>query len=181
MWCLSGAMAHATERTTEGNGEHGTERIWRGETAVGRRCTPSLDPWRYGAQGSWTCISNPQRCRVAKMVGLAAANGNPPALLERGLLRQPPLPHGHGDADILAVYEIRNCLVHAGDDLSVFVKADLIRAFAQRRRPTLCREQRLDLEDATAKIIARVIYAFLEAVYDAALVKFPGHYGRRRP
>lgn len=80
--------------------------------------------------------------------------------------------------DILAVYEIRNCLVHAGGDLRAFPKAEAIRTFAQRRQLTLCREQHLALEGTTAKTIARVIYEFLEAVYDAALEKFPGHYGR---
>ena len=82
--------------------------------------------------------------------------------------------------DVLAVYEIRNCLVHAGGDLHAFARAEVIRAFAQRRQLPLCREEHLELEGATAKAIARVIYAFLEAVYDAALEKFPGHYGRRR-
>ncbi len=82
--------------------------------------------------------------------------------------------------DILAVYEIRNCLVHAGGDLHAFAKADVIRAFAQRRQLAMCRDERIELEDATAKTIARVIYAFLEGVYEAALVKFPGHYGRRK-
>jgi hypothetical protein len=82
--------------------------------------------------------------------------------------------------DILAVYEIRNCLVHAGGDLSAFARAEVIRAFAQRRELTLCPDNRLELNGATAQAIARVIYAFLEAVYGAALAKFPGHYGRRR-
>ncbi len=82
--------------------------------------------------------------------------------------------------DILAVYEIRNCLVHAGGDLGAFAKADVIRTFAQRRQLTVCRDERLELEKATAEAIARVIFVFLEAVYDAALVKFPGHYGPRK-
>ncbi len=82
--------------------------------------------------------------------------------------------------DIVAVYETRNCLVHTGGDLRPFAKADVIRAFAKRRQLSMCRDERVELDDATAKTIARVIYAFLEAVYDAALVKFPGHYGRRR-
>lgn len=83
--------------------------------------------------------------------------------------------------DILAVYEIRNCLVHAGGDLAAFAKAEVIRAFAQRRQLKLCPGDRLELDGPTAQIIARVIYTFLEAVYDAALVRFPGDYGRRRP
>lgn len=82
--------------------------------------------------------------------------------------------------DVLAVYEIRNCLVHAGGDLSAFARAEVIRAFAQRRELTLCPDNRLELDGATARAIARVIYAFLEAVYEAALARFPGHYGRRR-
>ena len=82
--------------------------------------------------------------------------------------------------DILAVYEIRNCLVHAGGDLGAFTTAEVIRAFAHRRQLTLCPNDRLELDGATAHTIARVIYAFLEAVSEAALARFPGHYGRRR-
>lgn len=55
------------------------------------------------------------------------------------------LPVHLGDADwqdILAVYESRNCLVHAGGDLHAFAKAEVIRAFAQRRQMALCREER---------------------------------------
>lgn len=82
--------------------------------------------------------------------------------------------------DILAVYEIRNCLVHAGGDLRAFAKADAIRSFAQRRQLTMCQDHQLTLEDKTVKTITRVIYSFLEEVYEAALVKFPGHYGKRK-
>ncbi len=82
--------------------------------------------------------------------------------------------------DILAVYEIRNCLVHAGGDLGAFGKADVIRAFAERRQLTLRADNHLELNGGTAQTIARVIYRFLEAVYDAALARFPGHYGRRK-
>ncbi len=83
--------------------------------------------------------------------------------------------------DILAAYEIRNCLVHAGGDLDAFGKTEVIRAFAQRHHLKLCPSDRLELDGGTAQAIARVIYTFLEAVYDAALARFPGHYGRRRP
>jgi hypothetical protein len=81
--------------------------------------------------------------------------------------------------DILAVYEVRNCLIHAGGDLRSFPKADAIRLFSQRHQLTMCQDDRLELEKQTAKTIARIIYAFLENVYEAALVKFPGHYGSR--
>jgi hypothetical protein len=80
--------------------------------------------------------------------------------------------------DIIAVYEIRNCLVHAGGDLSAFAKADVIRAFSRRRQLALCPDNHLELDAGTVQTTARVIYAFLEAVYDAALARFPGHYGR---
>ncbi len=96
-----------------------------------------------------------------------------------GLAGLPVALHDSDWQDILAVYEIRNCLVHAGGDLHTFAKAEAIRAFAQRRQLAVCREERLELEGATAKAIARVIYKFLEAVYHAALEKFPGRYGRR--
>lgn len=82
--------------------------------------------------------------------------------------------------DILAVYEIRNCLVHTGGELHAFAKADAIRSFAKRRQLTMCQDHRLTLEEKSAKTIARVIYSFLEEVYEAALVKFPGHYGKRK-
>ena len=85
-----------------------------------------------------------------------------------------------GWQDILAVYEIRNCLVHAAGDLSAFARADVIRAFAQRRQLNLCPGNRLELNGETARDLARVIYTFLEAVYEAALTRFPGEYGRRR-
>jgi hypothetical protein len=81
--------------------------------------------------------------------------------------------------DILAVYEIRNCLVHAGGDLRSFAKSGAIRSFAQRRQLSMYQDDRLTLEEQTAKTIVRIIYTFLEKVYEAALVKFPGHYGRR--
>lgn len=82
--------------------------------------------------------------------------------------------------DIFAVYEIRNCLVHAGGDLRSFAKADAIRSFAQRRQLTMCQDEKLTLEEQTAKAITRTIYSFLEQVYEAALERFPGHYSKRK-
>jgi len=80
--------------------------------------------------------------------------------------------------DIHAVYEVRNCLVHAGGDLAAFGRANAILDFSQRCQLSLCQESRLEIDIETAKILTRVIYGFLEAVYDATLMKFPGHYGR---
>ncbi len=75
--------------------------------------------------------------------------------------------------DIVGVFEIRNCLVHAGAQLVDFPKASTIRAFAARHGTPGCSGDALEIDSSTSKIVLEVASVFLKDVYDSALALFP--------
>jgi hypothetical protein len=82
--------------------------------------------------------------------------------------------------DICGVFEIRNCLVHAGGELAGFSKASAIEAFVARHGTSGCSEH-LQVDAAMSALVLQIASAFLNRIYDAALEAFPGDYKPLRP
>lgn len=79
--------------------------------------------------------------------------------------------------EVKAVYEIRNCLVHAGGDLSQFRGSSVIKAFAERNQMVFVKDERIVLDRVNVQRLVRITETFLERVYRAAIERFPGYYG----
>ena len=79
--------------------------------------------------------------------------------------------------DMVGLFEIRNCLVHAGGNLAEFPKAATVREFAARHRTPNCSSQALEFNPSTSKVALEIASVFLQSIYDIALQAFPGHYG----
>jgi hypothetical protein len=82
--------------------------------------------------------------------------------------------------DTVALFEIRNCLVHAGGDLSDFQRASTVRAFAARHGMPECADDMMQIDSATSKLVLEIASDFLDGIYSIALTQFPGHYGPSR-
>lgn len=76
--------------------------------------------------------------------------------------------------DISAVYEIRNCLVHAGGDLSRFAGSQAVRAFAQPGNLAFVSDGRIELDRVSATRLVAATSLFLNQLYRALLLNFPG-------
>jgi hypothetical protein len=79
--------------------------------------------------------------------------------------------------DMVGLFEIRNCLVHAGANLAEFPKASTVKEFAARHRTPDCSSQTLQVDRSTSKVALEVASVFLQGIYDIALQAFPGEYG----
>jgi len=84
--------------------------------------------------------------------------------------------------DTVGLFEIRNCLVHAGGQLTEFQRASALRAFAARHGTPDCSDTSIRIDAATSKLALEIASDFLDGIYGIALVRFPGQYGplRRR-
>ncbi len=85
--------------------------------------------------------------------------------------------------DTVGLFEIRNCLVHAGGDLTEFQRAQTVRAFGARHGTPKCSETSIRIDSATSKLALEIASDFLDGIYSIALVRFLGHYAplhRRR-
>jgi hypothetical protein len=78
-----------------------------------------------------------------------------------------------GWEDVNGLFEIRNCLVHAGGYLPESSKASTIRVFAARHGTPDCSEGTLDIDALTSEVALQVASVFLEGIYDSALAAFP--------
>ena len=78
--------------------------------------------------------------------------------------------------DTVGLFEIRNCLVHAGGDLSDFQRASIVRTFAERHGTPECTDDMMQIDSATSKLALEIASDFLDGIYSIALTKFPGHY-----
>jgi len=81
--------------------------------------------------------------------------------------------------DVVGVFEIRNCLVHAGGSLTDFSRASTVKAFSGRHGTPDCSGDMLTIDTCTSKVTLKIASAFLEGIYDVALRAFPGHYHPR--
>jgi hypothetical protein len=82
--------------------------------------------------------------------------------------------------DMVGLFEIRNCLVHAGGNLKPFQRASVIRAFSARHGTPLCEDDQMIIDLDTSTIVLKIATDFINDIYELALVRFPGHYGPRQ-
>lgn len=82
--------------------------------------------------------------------------------------------------DAVGLFEIRNCLVHAGGNLRLFQRASVIRAFSSRHGTPVCNEDQMLVDSETSTAVLAIASDFLEEIYDVAIVRFPGHYSPKR-
>ena len=75
--------------------------------------------------------------------------------------------------DVVGLFEIRNCLVHSGGDLSNFQKASTIRTFSQRHGTPDCTNNLLHLNVRTSEIALQIASTFLTDIYMLALDRYP--------
>jgi hypothetical protein len=81
--------------------------------------------------------------------------------------------------DMKAVSEIRNALVHA-DGLVSNDKIVLIDSFCKRYKVAILNDGRIELDSRAVTMIVVACRLFIELVYGAALLKFPGEYGPKQ-
>ncbi len=82
--------------------------------------------------------------------------------------------------DVVGLFEIRNCLVHAGGQLLDFQRAPTLRAFASRHGTPECSDTSIRIDAATSKVALKIASDFLDGIYNVALARFPGKYGPSR-
>lgn len=75
--------------------------------------------------------------------------------------------------DVVGLFEIRNCLIHSGGDLSSFQKISTIRTFAHRHGTPDCSNDKLHLDARTSEVALRITSTFLECIYKLALDRYP--------
>jgi hypothetical protein len=78
--------------------------------------------------------------------------------------------------DMKAVSEIRNALVHA-DGVISNDKIALIGSFSKRYKVNMLHNGRIELDNGAVMMIVVACRLFIERIYAAALLKFPGEYG----
>lgn len=81
--------------------------------------------------------------------------------------------------DLIALFETRNCVVHAGASLEGFQKAQIIRDLSRRRGTPECDDNSLRVNAATSELALEVVSSLLDELFNAALRRFPGHYQPR--
>lgn len=75
--------------------------------------------------------------------------------------------------DIRGFWEIRNCLVHRGGDITDFNKSNVVRDFIHRNNhPTLDGEV-LELSRESSELMINLVHDFIDRIYSAALKLFP--------
>lgn len=82
--------------------------------------------------------------------------------------------------DVVGLFEIRNCLVHAHGQLSEFQRTPTIRAFLKRHGTPECDETTMTIDAKTSQIALNIASDFLENIYSLAIERFPGQYSSLR-
>jgi|TARA_R100000049_G_C1944616_1_gene89417 hypothetical protein len=78
--------------------------------------------------------------------------------------------------DVVGLFEIRNCLVHAGGDLGGFQKASTIRTFSKKHSTPIFADDSVEIDLRTSEVALRIASVFLDHIYNLALDRFPGRY-----
>lgn len=79
-----------------------------------------------------------------------------------------------GLEDVNAIFEIRNCLVHANGVLTTFQKASIIRDFSKRHETPDINSDILKITSSTSDLVVHIASSFLYEIYNSALEHFPG-------
>jgi hypothetical protein len=77
-------------------------------------------------------------------------------------------------ADLVGLFELRNCIVHSQGVLSDFQRSAVVSTFASKHEPPLLVDGRAVPTDKTAEIAVRIASRFLFADYASALQCCPG-------
>lgn len=75
--------------------------------------------------------------------------------------------------EVIGLFEVRNCLVHAGGNLAEFSKASVIRAFASRHAAPKILNEIMLIDSDMSKLALAIASAFLNEIYRVALETFP--------
>jgi len=75
--------------------------------------------------------------------------------------------------DIVAVFEIRNCLVHANGSLAEFTRSATIIGFVDRHQMPSVDAEVLRVDILTSRRVLAVASTFLDGIYRVALNRFP--------
>ncbi|HXO22733.1 MAG TPA: hypothetical protein VOA87_22660 [Thermoanaerobaculia bacterium] len=79
-------------------------------------------------------------------------------------------------ADLVGLFELRNCLVHVGGDLAEFQGASVVRAFAGRHGTPNLEGRSMAINSKTSVVALEIASVFLDEIFDLALARFPGQY-----
>jgi len=71
------------------------------------------------------------------------------------------------------VVEIRNCLVHSSGNLDHFNKKQEVIAFAERHGTPRIEASWVRVEEATVRVVLKLLKDFIESIYKCALKRFP--------
>lgn len=77
-------------------------------------------------------------------------------------------------ADLVGLFELRNCIVHSQGVLSDFQRSAVVSTFASKHEPSLLVDGRAVPTDKTSEIAVRMASRFLLAAYASALQRCPG-------
>lgn len=82
--------------------------------------------------------------------------------------------------DVGGLFELRNCLVHAGGALTDFQGAAAVRTFARNHGTPEIQGDTVTIDSRTSIATLAIAADFLDGIFDLALARFPGQYGPRR-
>jgi hypothetical protein len=78
--------------------------------------------------------------------------------------------------DVTGLFELRNCLVHAGGRLNEFQGAPAVRAFARTHGTPAILDDAVEIESNTSVTALAIASDFFDGIFDLALTRFPGAY-----
>lgn len=82
--------------------------------------------------------------------------------------------------DVVGLFELRNCLVHAQGHLSEFQRSSTVHSFSARHGTPICNDDVLAVDAKTSALALDIASTFVEAIYTAAMERFPGPHGPLR-
>jgi hypothetical protein len=77
-------------------------------------------------------------------------------------------------ADLVGLFELRNCIVHSQGVLSDFQRSAVVSTFASKHQPSLLANGQAVPTDKTSEIAVRMASRFLLVAYASALQRCPG-------
>jgi len=79
-------------------------------------------------------------------------------------------------ADVVGIFEIRNCLVHNYGSFDRFSRRSVIEDFIRRHSVPTVQDDIIKVDDSTSAKVLQVASGFFDTIYEAALCRFPGRH-----
>jgi hypothetical protein len=79
-------------------------------------------------------------------------------------------------ADVVGIFEIRNCLVHSYGSLDRFTRRSIIEEFSRRHGTPKVDGNILKVDGATSSKVLSIASGLFDMIYGAALCRFPGQH-----